>query len=197
MRVISRVGLPFYDFALDRQEWLKGEKIGGFTLPYNVFDSTNGLFRRFGLWQSSKGVCLDGVTHNPVWLGKFTMQSRRPVLVGDYVIGEGQVIESECDYLDRHGLWECRVEYGKPPQPKAEEQEIKLLAAYADTDEALAKELVDLVSDLFTQVLPLCICPANATLNTTPAAASFESLKNAAQQEIAQKIKELKEKIWQ
>lgn len=196
MRVISRVGQPFYKFSLERQEFKKGETIDGFTIPFNIFDSIDGLFRRFGLWQSSRGVCLPGKNHQPFVIGYYTMQNCAPVLVGDTVLGK-TVLESECEYLDRFRLWECRVEYGEPPKPKAEAQEIDLLNSYADTDEALAESLVNLVTGLFNEVLPACICPANAPLNTTPAAVLFESAKSRAQQDIAQKIKELREKLWQ
>lgn len=195
MRVCSRVGRPFYNYSLDKQEFKKGEKIDGFVLPFNVFDSVDGLFRRFGLWQSSNGICLPGKEHDPFWVGHFTMQTRVPVLVGDTVLGK-MVIESECDFLDRFGLWECRVEYGEPPKPKAKEQRIDLLEGYAHTDDELAKILVNLVSDLFARILPQCICPANAPLNTAPAMADFEASKARTQQEIANKIKELREKLW-
>lgn len=196
MRVISRVGQPFYNYSLEKQEFKKGEKLDGFVLPFNVFASVEGLFRRFGLWQSSKGVCVPGKNHEPFWMGHYTMQTSRPVLVGDAVLGKS-VLESECEYLDRLGLWDCRVEYGTPPEPKAKEQDIDLLKGYADNDEALAESLVDLVAGMFHEVLPACVCPANAPLNTTPAAALFESTKSRAQQNIAQKIKELREKLWQ
>lgn len=195
MKVISRVGQPFYNFSLEKQEWKKGEKIGGFVLPFNIFDSVDGLFRRFMLWQSSNGVCLSGENHNPFWLGKYTMRTKTPVLVGDFVHGVS-VLESECDYLDRLGLWECRVVYGQPPMPTGQEQKIDLLEGYAAMDELLAKELIELISGLFERAMPLCVCPANANLNTAPAQAVFSAAKKNAEQEIAQKIMELKEKLW-
>lgn len=195
MRVISRVGRPFYNFSLDKQEFKKGEKIDGFVLPFNVFDSVDGLFRRFGLWQSSHGVCIRGKDHRPFSIGKYTMLTDDPVLCGDAVLGS-YVLESECEYMDRWGKWDCRVIYGTPPAPRAKEQHIDLLHGYADADDALATILVNLVSDLFGRILPQCLCPANGPLNTAPAMADFEAAKSRTQQEIAQKIKELREKIW-
>lgn len=197
MRVTSTVGRPFYNQGLKKQEYKKGEKLDGFTLPFPVFDSPDGLFRRFGLWQSSKGICLQGLDHEPVSIGEHTMLTEKPVLVGDSVLGKS-VLHSECQYRDRWGLWDCRVVYGHPPEPqKPEKQEIALLKTYVDSDEALAGKLVDLVASLFEQVLPLCVDSLGVPLVTTPASSLFITLKEKCSQEIQDIIQGEREKIWQ
>ena len=200
MRIVSCVGVPFYQFSLHKHEWHRGERIGGFTLPFNVYGSTHDLFQRFGLWQSSAGICMPGKVHTPFSVGECSMRSDTPVLVGDRVQLHHQdirtVLESECQWLDRLALWQCQVRYGTPPPPQAQPQDHALLTAYVESDQWIAQRLVQLCSDLCTQALPLCLCMPNAPLNILPAQPRIAALQQQACTDIAQHIRGLRSELW-
>lgn len=194
MRVISRVGEPCSGYRLEKQEWRAGEWIDGFKVPFNVYGTTRGLFGRFGLWQSSYGVCRAGKDHEPFWLGEYTMQTYAPVLVGDYVMGR-QVLESECEYLDRFDVWECHVRYGQPQTATAVAQDVRLLQAYIDSDAGIADAVLGLMREMLIQVLPLCIC-GQGGLNTAPAMGALEMLQQQTRQRISQMLDQVRGQLW-
>ncbi|MGL4525051.1 MAG: hypothetical protein ACRCVN_05985 [Spirochaetia bacterium] len=195
MKLLSYVGIPQFDYPQEKQEYKAGEKLGGFTFPFNFFGSIDEAFRRFGLWQSSNGINLPGVDHIPFWLGKKMVKNDKPILVGDKINGE-TVVQSECEFLDRLGLWECYCEFGELPELLASSEEIRLVNTLFENDADIAKELVDMISSLVVQVLPLCVCPPGGNLVTSAAEPIFQALKMNAETKINKILETGEQNKW-
>ncbi len=110
----SGVGLVVHGLTPFLQDFYRGQKLGNFIVPYDISDNIIGLFYQFNLWQSSKGICEEGINHHPIHLGLHSMLTKDPVLCGDSVLGS-LVCESECNYLCDLNLWSCHVQYGDLP----------------------------------------------------------------------------------
>lgn len=181
----SRVGWPLYGESQTKQEYIKGEKLDGFTVPFNIFDNIYGLFHRFRLWHSTSGICVLGPDHQPVQVQSHYIFTQEPVLVGDSVFGE-RVLSSYCQYVERLGLWSCRITYGNLPQPYAEPQELALLHSYLTAQESIAQSLIDYIHGVVTKL----------NSDTELTSVLITTLKEKTQEDIKSILKSVQEKFW-
>lgn len=194
--MIFEQGSPGLGFDFGKEYINKGEKLGGFIAPFNLYGSTRSIFYRFGLWNNKNGVCVDGKKHIPIRGGHYTFLTEEPVMCGDYV-WEKQVLKCESNYIHRTGLWENFVlEWGRPELKGYKEYENQAINEIADRIIAIANKQLEITENIFKNALPLCVCPPNGNLNVTPAIAAVEALKKEMSSEIEKARTGIDEKKW-
>lgn len=195
LTIISGVAIPPDGYILS-QEYKGGEQIDGWTVPYPLRESTFNLFKIFGLWVSSNGLCLNGKTHAPFRFYKNVFENKEPILVGDF-INNMQVIYTENVFKPRLNRWEGLCIFGTPSNPKSINQEKSyFLSELLSTQKNMNEDFLKLIDDFFSQVLPLCLTPMNGTLQTGPAVAPFTALKESLSAKLEQYSADLEKKLF-
>ncbi len=200
--LISEIGYPSplnpVEIPLELE---KDTEIGGWKVPYTMLTtSQEDLFRSFGLWQSSNGLCKSGVNHASLNRWGQTANTMHPVLVGDQIDGQS-VWRAVNNYNSSTRLWAVSVVWGVPPEPlKLEGKEYAYLQAVLKHVETQAEETQALLDDFFSKVVKSCLTPAGmagGTLLTAAAEIAWEGIKAQYEQKMKQSLEEMEEKQWQ
>lgn len=215
--IISRQGQP--NIGIVGQQlpiYIKKDmSFGYFSAPYPLLGNKAQIFQRFNLWESSNGICADGIIHDHRNSGKFDIRTKKPILAGDYVkFGNKkfQVIASRCQLLDATDFWACHVSYGiltlptEQPEPETDDLLVGIIQGQTDMISALTDSLnkqTDLIDSIVSEILPQCTAGPYPIL-TAPALPAWltkiEQIKAEIdnQKENLEKQKdETSEAIWQ
>lgn len=183
----------------EQRELAKDEVIGGWTVPYPMRADWTTIFRVFGLWQSSNGICEDGMdihVHSGA-VREFWLP--RPALVGDYILERGrrrQVVGANNRFDGSRGMWRAWIEYGVPPKPRdIDEQTFAYIEELHNTLETISSEAKALMDGFFSEVLPLCMA-GPYPITTAPAQGAWQAKLQAYQQAIDDAKSELEAKKW-
>lgn len=182
------------DYELE-VEYQGQEQIDGWVVPYPIREATGDIFKRFGLWVSSHGLCVNGKNHAPFRAYGQYFENNDPILVGDF-INNKQVLYAHNQYQQHLNRYTGHVIYGIPPMPKnAMQNTSPFLQELLDVQGQLNNQILELVEEIFNQILPLCLTPANGSLQTGPAQAIFITAIEKAQSQLQQRLKELEQKL--
>ena len=197
--ILSEVGsvspLSTLKIPMDLKE---GTKIGNWTVPFNIQGvSTADIFREFGLWQSSLGVCISGINHTTSKDWTVTTRTHRPVLVGDRVNGKW-VIRASNWYNNRSRLWEVSVVWGIPQPPleltPGQYEYLKNLHGHMKNQGELTVQLLD---DFMTKVLSQYVAGPYPLTPLPTAMPQWQALKAAYENDIAQTLDAVEATEWQ
>lgn len=193
--ILSAPGIPTMGIDMKKIYFAKGEKIGNFVVPFNIAGTTAEIYYRFGLWNSTNGVCMPGKDHKPISGGKYKWVSREPVLCGDKILGKAVKIVYN-RYNHQSLVWTVRViEFGEPETIKAEEGANAAIDSMASGIEKVGKLTEGFFDDFFGQVLK-AVQTAQGPLILEPAQPILELLKQNYKAEI-DKIKQgIDDKKW-
>lgn len=196
--VISIVGkpcslAPVLEFPLELEA---GQTYEGWQVPFTIASDLHTIFRIFGLWQSSNGLMMEGKKFTSLRRSVASATTLHPILVGDFLDGR-QVVLAENSYSDRSQLWSVRVQHGSVPAAiEVDPTTYRYYASLLQSDQSISEELITLVDNLFTQVLPLVMTVDGKALNIAGAQALFNQMKNQATQKIEKALQEQEDSQW-
>jgi hypothetical protein len=176
----------------------KGTTIGNWTVPFNIQGvSAADIFRAFGLWQSSLGVCVAGINHTSSKDWTVTTRTYRPVMVGDRVNGRW-VARASNWYNNRVRLWEASVVWGAPTPPleliEGQFEYLKNLHSHMKNQSELTVQLLD---DFMTKVLSQYVAGGNPVTPLPTAMTQWQALKTAYNSNVKKTLDEVEATEWQ
>jgi hypothetical protein len=175
----------------------KGTQIGNWTVPFNMpAVSLTDLFRAFGLWQSTNGLCMAGVNHASSNRWTVTANTLRPVLVGDRVDGRF-VSRAVNSYNNRSRLWSVSIEWGIPQPPiDLQAKDYAYLVATFKHLENQSDRTLKLVDDFFTQVMTKFMAGGYPVTPLPTALAAWEVLKAGYEGDMKKTLDEVEATQW-
>jgi len=197
--IVSEVGrvnpLSTLKMPMDLKE---GTKIGNWTVPFNIQGvSAADIFSCFGLWESSRGVCISGINHLSAKDWTVTVRTERPVLVGDRVNGQW-VIRASNWYNNRTRKWEASVVWGTPQPPlkltAGQYEYLKNLHGHMKNQGELTVQLLD---DFMTKVLSQYVAGPYPLTPLPTAMTQWQALKTAYNNNVAKTLDEVEATEWQ
>ncbi|NIZ41402.1 hypothetical protein PVA45_07775 (plasmid) [Entomospira entomophila] len=196
--IISEVGMicPLAPEITWSRDLKAGDRYDGWLIPFAMSGADQAMiFREFGLWQSSRGILLAGRNITSLQRGHHQATTMEPILVGDRLDGS-TVIYAENTFERRKGTWHVEVIYGDPPQAKQPSaHDYRYYQAILANDADHSDAIIQLIKQLFQQMLPLCTVNGSP-LVTGPAQAIFEQSLQQCQSAIEQSMERTKEEQW-
>jgi hypothetical protein len=196
--LVSEIGRPSpINPVVVPLELEKGYQIDGWTVPFTMLaPSHDDLFRSFGLWQSSNGLCQSGVNHVSLNRWSQTANTIHPVLVGDQIDGQ-TVWRAVNSYNSNTRLWTVSIVWGVPPEPmQPEANDYAYLLALLKQVQTQADQTKAMLDDFFTKVLP-ALTVEGKTINNTSALLTWEPIKAHYEQKMNESIENMEDKQWQ